>query len=109
MPPTISVTDGKPDVAAFCPVAEPLADELPELPQAARPAARIPVLAAAPIAVRGGLNMRVLLVSVRVVSLSWRWTGIQAAAASAGDGGRQDSRRRSSRAIRPSAVSARTA
>src|SRR5947209_19832639 len=76
MPPTISVTAGKPDVAAaFCPVAEPLADELPELPQAARPAARIPVLAAAAIAVREGLNMRVLLVSVRVVSSGWWRTG----------------------------------
>jgi hypothetical protein len=70
MPPTISVTVGKPDVAAaFCPVAEPLAEELPELPQAARLAARTPTLAAAAVALREGLNMRLLLVSVWVVSL----------------------------------------
>ena len=51
---------------------EPLAvDELPELLQAARPAARAPTLAAAAIALREGLNMGLLLVSVGVVSLSW--------------------------------------
>src|SRR5450755_3872457 len=65
MPPTISVTVGRLDAAAaFCPVAEPLADELPELLQAARPAARTPTLAAAAIALREGLNMRLLLFSV---------------------------------------------
>src|SRR5580700_4548432 len=74
MPPTISETVGMPDTAAaFDPVAdEPLAvDELPELPQAARPAARAPTLAAAAIALREGLNMGLLLVSVGVVSLNW--------------------------------------
>ncbi len=65
MPPTISVTVGEPAVAAaFCPVAGPLADELPELPQAARPAAMTPTLAAAAAAWRERLDMRVLLVSV---------------------------------------------
>src|SRR5712691_278895 len=68
MPPTISVTVGTPEV--LLPALEPLAVELlPELPQAARPAASAATLAAPAIALREGLNIWLLLVvSVGVVS-----------------------------------------
>src|SRR5579859_2334559 len=105
MPPTISVTVGRLDPAA---AAEPLGVFEPaepaelfglaELLQAARAAARAATLAALS---RVGLGMGVLLVC--------RVCRDQAATASVGDGGRQDSRRCSSRPIRPSAVRAMTA
>src|SRR5258708_2099031 len=119
MPPTISVTVGRPEtvLAAFDPLAVEL--ELLELPQAARPAVRAATLAALAILMRECLNIGMLL-PVWV----WTWCVLnsktwaqraaepgpgQATPASLCDGGRQDSRRRSSRPIRPSAVSARTA
>jgi hypothetical protein len=54
IPPTIIVTVGVPDVAAAF---DPLALELLELPQAARPAASAATLAAPAIALKEGLNI----------------------------------------------------
>src|SRR5579863_3802038 len=64
MPPTISVTVGRLDAAAFDPVVlePPELVELPELLQAARPAARAAALARLAILMRVGLDIEVLLV-----------------------------------------------
>src|SRR6266849_5886089 len=111
MPPTISVTVGRLDAAAAfeAEVLEPAAllELLPELLQAARPAARAATPAMLAILIRVGLGIEgVLLVIGGGGEVGWWGRQVAtASAASAGDGGRQDSRRRSSRPIRPSAVS----
>jgi len=67
MPPTISVTVGMPDPAAVLDPAvlePPVLVELPELPQAARPAIIAAMLAALAILMRVGLDIGVLLLSV---------------------------------------------
>src|ERR1700676_1729412 len=67
MPPTIMVTVGTPE--ALLTAVDPVADELLELPQAARPATRAAALAAVAILIRERLDILVLLlVSVGVVS-----------------------------------------
>jgi hypothetical protein len=67
IPPTISVTVGRLDAAAAF---DPVVLELPELLQAARPAARAATLATLAILMRVGLDIEVLLVIGGVVSLS---------------------------------------
>src|SRR5512135_2538512 len=90
MPPTMSVTVGRLPAAALVAVPVP-GLEVAEEPHAARTATADRAARMA----RGLVGMGFFL--------------LQAAWASVGDGGRQDSRRRSSRPIRPSAVRARTA
>src|SRR5438132_1540622 len=113
MPPTIIVTVGTPEPLLAAAAFDALV-ELLELLQAARPAARAAMLAAAAILVRERLDIGLLLLCIRgcselgVVSCE-KVAGNgpdQAVATSAWDLGRQDSRRRSSRLIRYSAASA---
>src|SRR5579859_1586909 len=77
MPSTISVTVGRPAPAAApapavaldpAVLGPPVPAELPELPQAARPAARAAMLAAPAIALRVRLDIGMLLLSVGMTS-----------------------------------------
>jgi len=73
MPPTMSVTVGTPEPLVAAAALDPLAVELLELLQAARPAARAATLAATAILVRERLDIGLLLlVSVGLVSCGRR-------------------------------------